>query len=302
VTGASAGFAPDLGTVLAGLDLVSPVMTAAGCGGPELAPFTDLTRLGALVTRTVTLDPQAGSPPPRLVQTPSGLLSAVGGQNPGLQGFLATELPWYAQRGIRTVVSFAAGSLAEYGELARRVGTAPGVSAVEVQLTAIDGYQTGKVVHVVRRDLPRGVPVLAKLAPGRDVEEQARAAVDNGADALVVGAGFAGLALDPATLRPLLGAGPGLLSGPATGPLALRRVYDVHTALPDVPVVGVGGIRSGYDVLAMLAAGATAVQLGSVLFSDPTAPTRVITELVGELERRQLASVSDAVGCAHRQA
>jgi dihydroorotate dehydrogenase (NAD+) catalytic subunit len=291
----------DLGTTLAGLDLVSPVMTAAGCGGPELAPFTDLTELGALVTRTVTLDPQAGSPPPRLAQTPSGLLSAVGGQNPGLQGFLATELPWFAQRRVRTVVSISAGSLAEYGELARRIGTAPGVSAVEVRLTTPDGYQTGKVVHVVRRDLPRGVPVLAKLAPGGDVEELARAAVDNGADALVVGAGFPGLVVDPHTLRPLLGAGLGLLSGPAVHPLALRSVYDVHAALPDVPVVGVGGIRSGFDVLATLAAGATAVQLGSVLFSDPSAPTRVTAELVEELERRDLKSAADAVGLAHEQ-
>jgi dihydroorotate dehydrogenase (NAD+) catalytic subunit len=289
----------DLGTTLAGLHLVSPVLSAAGCGGPELAAFNDLTGLGALVTRTVTLDPRAGAASPRLAETPSGLLSAVGGQNPGLQGFLASELPWYAQRSVRTIVSISADSLAEHGELARRIGAAPGVSAVEVRLDAADGYQTGKVVHVVSRDVPRGVPVLAKLAPRGDVEELARAAVDNGADAVVVGAGYPGLAVDPLTLRPLLGAGTGLLSGPAVNPLALRAVYDVHAALPEVPLVGVGGIRSGFDVLAMLSAGATAVQLGTVLLSDPGAPARVTAELVEELDRRDLKSAADAVGLAH---
>lgn len=290
-----------LGTDLAGLRLSSPVMTAAGCGGRELAAYTDLAALGAFVTRTVTLDPQAGSPPPRLAGTPSGLLSAGGLQNPGLQGFLATELPWLAQRQVRTVVSVSGGSLGEYGELARRLGSAPGVAAVEVHLTAGDPYQTGKVVNVVRRDLPRGLPVLAKLAPGGDVVELARAAVENGADAVVVAQGFPGLVIDPDTLRPVLGAGVGLLSGPAVHALALRCVWDVHAALPDVPVVGVGGIRSGFDALAMLLAGASAVQLGSVLFRDPSAASRIPAELVEELDRRDLGSVADAVGLAHHR-
>ena len=176
----------DLATDLAGLALPSPVMTAAGCGGRELAPFTDLTALGAFVTRTVTLDPRAGSPPPRVVETPSGVLSATGLQNPGLQGFLATELPWFAQQQVRTVVSVSAGvagGVRRAGPPARapprrrRRRGAPGRCS--------DAYQTGKVLHVVRRDLPRGMPVLAKLAPGGDVVDLARAAVDNGADAVV---------------------------------------------------------------------------------------------------------------------
>jgi dihydroorotate dehydrogenase (NAD+) catalytic subunit len=291
----------DLATDLAGMRLTSPVLTAAGCGGPELAPFTDLAALGAVVTRTVTLDAQAGSPPPRVAETPSGLLHATGAQNPGLQGFLATELPWYARQGVRAVVSISAGSLAEYGELARRLATASGVSAVEVHLTVPDAYQTGKVLHVVRRDLPSGTAVLAKPAPGGHVVDQARAAVDNGADAVVLCQGFPALALDPDTLRPVLGAGRGLLSGPAVHALALRCVWDVHAALPDVPLVGVGGISSGFDALAMLAAGATAVQLGSVLLRDPSAATRVRHELHDELERRDLKSAADAVGLAHQQ-
>ena len=291
----------DLATDLAGLAMPSPVMTAAGCGGRELAAYTDLTALGALVTRTVTLDARAGSPPPRVVETPSGVVSAVGLQNPGLQGFLASDLPWLAQRRVRTVVSVSAGSLAEYGELARRLATAPGVDAVEVHLAVSDAHQTGKAVHVVRRDLPHGVPVLAKLAPGGDVAGLARAAVDNGADAVVVAQGFPALVVDPVTLRPTLGAGGGLLTGPAVLPLALRCVWDVHEAMPEVPVVGAGGVRTGFDALAMLLAGATAVQLGSVLLHDPAAAGRVTRELSDELGRRDLKSAADAVGLAHQQ-
>ncbi len=291
----------DLSTDLAGLAMPSPVMTAAGCGGRELAAYTDLTALGALVTRTVTLDARAGSPPPRVVETPSGVVSAVGLQNPGLQGFLTTDLPWFAQRKVRTVVSVSAGSLAEYGELARRLATAPGVDAVEVHLEVSDAHQTGKAVHVVRRDLPHGMPVLAKLAAGGDVASLARAAVDNGADAVVVTQGFPALVIDPVTLRPALGAGPGLLTGPAVHALALRCVWDVHEALPHVPVVGAGGIRTGFDALAMLLAGATAVQLGSVLLRDPSAADRVTRELTDELASRDLKSAADAVGLAHQQ-
>jgi dihydroorotate dehydrogenase (NAD+) catalytic subunit len=291
----------DLATDLAGLAMASPVMTAAGCGGRELAAYTDLTALGALVTRTVTLDARAGSPPPRVVETPGGLVSAVGLQNPGLQGFLSTDLPWLAQRRVRTVVSISAGSLAEYGELARRLATAPGVDAVEVHLEVSDAHQTGKAVHVVRRDLPHGVPVLAKLGAGGDVVGLARAAVDNGADAVVVAQGFPALVIDPRTLRPTLGAGRGLLTGPAVLPLVLRCVWDLHEAHPEVPVVGAGGVRTGFDALAMLLAGATAVQLGSVLLHDPAAAGRVTRELADELARRDLKSAADATGLAHQQ-
>jgi len=291
----------DLTTDLAGLAMASPVMTAAGCGGRELAAYTDLTALGALVTRTVTLDARAGSPPPRVVETPGGVVSAVGLQNPGLQGFLSTDLPWLAQRRVRSVVSISAGSLAEYGELARRLATAPGVDAVEVHLEVSDAHQTGKAVHVVRRDLPHGVPVLAKLGAGGDVVGLARAAVDNGADAVVVAQGFPALVIDPRTLRPSLGAGRGLLTGPAVLPLALRCVWDVHEALPEVPVVGAGGVRTGFDALAMLVSGATAVQLGSVLLHDPAAAGRVTRELADELARRDLKSAADATGLAHQQ-
>jgi dihydroorotate dehydrogenase (NAD+) catalytic subunit len=246
-----------------------------------------------------------------MVETPSGMLSGTGLPNPGLQGFLATELPWLAQRRARAVVSLAATTLGEYAELARRVGNSPGVSAVEVNLScpnaelrdrefAWDAYQAAKVVSVVRRDVPRGIPVLAKLSPdAQSIVDVAAAVVKAGADALVLVNTLRGMVIDTHTLRPALGAGVGGLSGPALRPVALRCVWEVHQAMPEVPLVGVGGVRSGSDALEMLLAGASAVQVGSAILSDPSAPRRVLHELCDELARLAVTTVADVVGRAH---
>ncbi len=305
--------AVDLTTRLPGLRMPTPLMTAAGCAGagPELERFGDLAALGAFVTRTVTLDRRSGWPAPRVVQTPSGVLHAVGEQNPGLQGFLATELPWLAQLRVRTVVSVAGTTLGELAELGRRVGAGPGVAGGEVDLSSsnreagnrpfgTDPYQAGKAIAVVRRDVPRGVPVLAKLVPEGPVVDVARTVVKNGADAVVLAHGFPGMALEPHHGRPALAAGSGRLSGPAVQPLTLRLVWEVRAALPDVPLVGVGGVATGRDALDLMLAGATAVQLGSVLLRDPAAPARVADELRAELTARGVARAEDAVGLAHR--
>ena len=259
----------ELTTTLGELTLPSPLMTAAGCGGagPELARFTDLTALGAFVTRTITRDPRPGAAPPRVVETPGGVLWAGDGQNPGLQAMLTSELPWLAQHGVRVVASIAASTLGEYGELARRLGESAGVVAVEVDLGDTEPYPAGKALSVVRRDLPRGVALLAKTGADGALD-LARAAVEAGADAVVVGHGPAGFASVT-----------GRLGGPAVRAAALHRVRQVHEALPDVPVIGVGGIATAADVLAMLAVGASAVQLGTVLLHDPGAPDRIRTEL-----------------------
>lgn len=301
---------PDLTTSIGEVQLANPVMVAAGCAGTgrELEPFLDLAEVGALVTRSVTLDPRAGEAPPRAVETPAGVLSDTGLQGPGLQGFLATELPWLAQRRVRTVVSIAGQNLGQWAELARRVGLSPGVTAVEVNLAwppdsaaARDSYQAAKILAAVRRDMPRGIPVLAKVAPVmHTVVDVSRAAVEAGADAIVVGHGLPGMALDRATLRPVLRGGNGLLSGPALNAVALRCVWEVHAALPEVDLVGSGGVRTGYDALAMLAAGAGAVQVGSVVLHDPAAPRRIATELAEELDRRGIPAVADVIGRAHR--
>jgi len=271
-------------TDLAGLRLASPVLVASGCGGTgrELAAYGPLADLGGFVTRSITLDPRPGGRLPRIVETPSGLVHAVGLQNPGLEPFLATELPWLAQQGTRVVVSIAGSSLGEYAELARRLGGSPGVSAIEVNLSSPDAPTTGvfdvrepfhaaSVIAAVHRDLPRGVPVLAKLrADVVRVVESARTVLDAGAAAVVVGNAL------PAAMPDGRQAG---LSGPAILPVALRCVADLRAELPDAEVVGVGGITTAEDARSFLAAGATAVQIGTALLHDPTTAARVAAEL-----------------------
>jgi len=302
----------DLTTDLAGLTLASPVLTAAGCGGTgrELEGYLALGTVGAFTTRTITLDSVPGAPVPRLVETPSGMLVETRGQNPGLQGFLASELPWLAQRRVRTVVSIAGSTPGEYAELARRVANSPGVAALEVNLVSAnrdayerrfcdDGYQVAKVLGALRGEVPRGVPVLAKLAPGHGLVELARAAARNGADGVILVHGFPGVSFDPDTWRASLGGVTGTVGGPAVLAQALRCVWDVHREMPDLPLVGVGGVRTGFDVVQMLLAGATAVQVGTSLLSDPGAVRRITDELTDELAGHHIARPADLVGAGH---
>lgn len=272
---------------LAGLTLANPVLVASGCGGTgrELEPFGALEAVGGFVTRSITVTARHGGPSPRIVETPSGLVHAVGLQNPGLDHFLATELPWLAQRGIRTVVSVVGRSLGEYAELARRLGRSPGVAAIEVNLAEPDAAGTGvldvrepfhaaSVVAAVRRDLPRGTPVLAKIRSDVvRVVEVARTVLDAGADAVVVGGALPAAFPDGRS---------GGLSGPAIRPLALRCVAEVCRSVPDAQVVGAGGIVDADDARSFLAAGATAVQVGSALLHDPTTATRLVADLAPE--------------------
>jgi dihydroorotate dehydrogenase (NAD+) catalytic subunit len=305
----------DMSTSLGSVPIPSPVLTASGCSafGRELEPFVDLAAIGAVVTKSVQLRPRSGRPTPRMAETPSGMLNSIGLQGPGIDGFLARDLPWLAQQRARAVVSIAGSTLGEYSELARRVGNSPSVAAVEVNIScpnvenrglvfACDPYQAAKVISVVRRGTPRGIPVLAKLSPDvTSIVDVARSVVDAGADGLVMINTLLGLTVDPDTLRPLLGGVTGGLSGPAIRPVAVRCVWQVHQAMPDVPIVGVGGIRTGYDALEFMVAGASAVQVGTVIFNDPSAPVRILGELRDELEERGFERAADAVGYAHRK-
>lgn len=304
----------DMTTVLADAHLDNPVMTASGCAasGRELQQFFDVAELGAVVTKSVMRDARSGRPTPRMAETPSGMLNSIGLQGPGITSFLARDLPWLLQHDARPIVSIAGSSLGEYAELARRVGNSPGVAAVEVNIScpnvadrgtvfACDPFQAARVLAVVRRDTPRGVPVFAKLSPDvTSIVEVAQAVMDAGADGLVLINTLLGMQIDLSTMRPLLGGVTGGLSGPAIRPVAVRAVWQVATALPGVPLIGVGGIRTGADALEFLLAGASAVQVGTVIFHDPSAPRRVVDELRAELAVRGFAKVSDAVGFAHR--
>jgi dihydroorotate dehydrogenase (NAD+) catalytic subunit len=305
----------DLTTRLRDATLPNPVMTASGCAasGRELAQFFDVAEIGAVVTKSIMLDPRSGRPTPRMAETPSGMLNSIGLQGPGIDGFLARDLPWLAQQKARAVVSIAGSTLGEYSELARRVGNSPSVTAVEVNIScpnvenrglvfACDPYQASKVVSVVRRETPRGIPVLAKLSPDvTSIVDVARSVVEAGADGLVMVNTLLGLAIDPDTMRPVLGGTTGGLSGPAIRPVAVRCVWQVHQEMPDVPIVGVGGVRTGFDALELMLAGASAVQVGTVIFNDPSAPVRILGELRDELTDRGFERAADAVGYAHRK-
>lgn len=305
-----------LTTAMAGLELPNPVLTASGCGGSgkELAQFFDLARLGAFITPSVTAQPRAGRPTARLAETPAGVLSATGLPGPGVESFLQRDLPWLCDQGVRTVVSIAGNSVAEFAEVARRLREEPGsaISAIEVNVACPNSEDRGlmfsghpgpaaSVVRAVRANTKPDVPVFAKLSPDvTDIVTIALACADAGASGLSLIGSIGGMAINTATLRPALSGIAGGLSGPAIRPIAVRCVYQVHAALPGMPIIGSGGIATGLDALEFLLAGASAVALGTTLLHDPSAGPRVLKELEEALAARRIARVADTVGLAHR--
>jgi len=309
----------DMSTDLAGLRLPNPLMTASGCAaaGRELHQFFDVADLGAVVTKSVMRGVRSGRPTPRMAETPSGMLNSIGLQGPGIDGFLEHDLPWLRSVGARAVVSIAGGDVAEFRELAVRLADQPGIAAVEVNIScpnvanrglvfACDPGASSAVISAVRAELPPSIPVLAKLSPDvTDIVEIAASCVAAGADGLTMINTLLGISIDLDRMRPRLAGLTGGLSGPAIRPVAVRCVWQVHAAmragrLPHVPIVGVGGVRSGRDALELVLAGASAVQVGTVTFNDPRAPIRVRDELADELATRGIYRFADAVGHAHR--
>jgi dihydroorotate dehydrogenase (NAD+) catalytic subunit len=261
-------------------------MVAAGCGGTgrELEAYAGPAGLDGLdfVTRSITLDPRSGGPGPRVAEVPGGLVNAVGLPNPGLEHFLATELPWLVRAGARVHVSIAGATMGEYADLARRLSRAPGVAGLEVNVGAPDEvgaglfevrepFHSASVIAAVRREFPADRPVLAKLRPDVSrIVEGARSCHEAGATAVVVGNAVPAAFADGRA---------GGLSGPAIAPIALRCVAEVHRALPDVPTIGCGGVHDLRSANAYLDAGACAVQVGTALLHDPTTVARLRTGL-----------------------
>lgn len=303
----------DLTATLASATLPNPVLTASGCAvaGRELADFVDVSQLGAVVTASVALHPRAGWSGPRAAETPSGLLSAVGLPGPGIDAFLAEDLPWLERVGARAVVSIAGHSAKDYAELAGRLRGAPAVCLLEINLScpnaadggsfATDPTAAGRVVAEVRAAADPATPVFAKLSPDvTDIVPVARACVGSGADGLSMINTVAGMVIDPYAMRPALGEAIGGLSGPAIRPVAVRCVWQVHAAMPDVPILGMGGVCCGLDALQLILAGACAVSVGTAMFRDPGTPLRILDELRDLLIERGFERLSDAVGRAHR--
>lgn len=305
--------AVDLTARLGPLRLANPVLAAAGTAGAgrELAQFFDLTRLGALVTPSVMAAPWAGRPAPRSSGTPSGLLSANGLVGPGVDAFLATDLAWLADQGVRVVVSVAGTHSDEFAEVARKLAGHPAVAAIEAniscpnhssrgQVFAADAIASARVIGAVRRAADPAQPVFAKLtADVTDLGHIARVCADSGADGFSLINTVAGMVIDTDTLAPVLADGVGGLSGPAVRPIAVRCVWQVRRAVPHLPIIGSGGIATGLDALQFVLAGADAVAVGTATFGDPRAPLRVLDELAAALAARGFSSLGQAVGFAH---
>ena len=291
----------------------APVFTASGCAasGKELDQFFDIASIGGIVTKSIMLEPRSGRATPRMAETPSGMLNGIGLQGPGIAEFIENDLRWLYERKVRTVVSIAGNTVEEYGKLARQLREFDWLTAVEVniscpnvesrgQVFACDPGASAAAITEVRRVLNVNTPIIAKLTPDvTDITSIARSVMDAGADGVAMINTLLGMVIDPDRMRPVLSGGTGGLSGPAIRPVAVRAIWQVHAAMPNLPILGMGGIRSGIDALELVLAGASAVSIGTSIFNDPAAPWRIQRELRDELGLRGFASLADAVGYAH---
>lgn len=297
----------DLSVSLGRLHLKNPILVASGTFGyaREMTPFVNLTQLGGIVPKTVTQQSRAGNPTPRIVETAAGMLNAIGLDNDGLDYFLTTHLPWLRSVGTSIFVNIAGESIDQFVEMAARVGQEPDVAAVELNISCpnvshgldmgVDPTAIRTLVERVREACPH--PIIAKLTPNiTDIVLPAQAAYDGGADAVSLVNTFKGMAVNWRKRRPILANDIGGLSGPAIKPLALRMVWDVHRALPKLPIIGIGGISCLDDVMEFLVAGASAVQIGTATFADPSVSGRLVDELKKLLASEGLQNIREVVG------
>jgi len=297
----------DLSVRLGRLSLKNPVMVASGTFGyvREMAGFVDLAKLGGVIPKTVTARPRAGNPTPRTVETPAGLLNAIGLDNDGIDHFREHHLPYLRTVGTAVVVNIAGEDEDQFVSMAEAVGGEPGLAAIELNVSCPNvshgldlGIDAGAVYRLVRRVRAAcPLPVIAKLTPNvTDIVAIARAAAEGGADAVSLVNTFRGMAVNWRRRRPVLANDVGGLSGPAIKPLALRAVWDVARALPELPIIGIGGIANADDAMEFLVAGARAVQVGTANFYDPTAAGRLTDDLARCFDELGAARVADVVG------
>jgi dihydroorotate dehydrogenase (NAD+) catalytic subunit len=304
----------DLSTTLGNAWFPTPIFTASGCAssGKELAQFFPLKDIGAVVTKSVMSKPRHGRPTPRMAETPSGMLNSIGLQGPGIDAFLANDVPWLLEQKSRVIVSIAGETIEEYSTLARKLRSVAGISAVEVNIScpnvenrglvfACDPDASRRVIDGVRKTIGGDLPIIAKLSPDvTDLPAIARGVVDAGADGLALINTVLGMVINLDTMKPHLGGKTGGLSGPAIRPVAVRAIYQVHAALPHIPILGMGGVASGRDALELILAGASGVSVGTASFGDPTALIKIQNELRELLAARGFATMQQAIGYAHR--
>lgn len=298
---------PDLSVALGPLKLKNPVMTASGTFGfgSEWADFYDLSRLGAIMVKAVTVKPRLGNPMPRMVETPAGTLNAIGLQNPGLDAFIAEKMPYLRQFDCPVIVNIAADRMEEYNLLAERLDAVPGVAALEVNISCpnqacggiefgIDPELTRQVIASVRARTR--LPLIAKLSPNvTDITVLARAAEEGGADILSLVNTFVGTAIDIKRRKFKLANRTGGLSGPCIKPLALCMVWRVASAVR-LPVIGMGGICNADDAVEFLLAGASAVAVGTINFVNPNAAMEIIAGIEKYLVTHHAHSVQEIIG------
>jgi dihydroorotate dehydrogenase (NAD+) catalytic subunit len=292
---------------LAGIKMRNPVMTASGTFGygAEFADYMDLESIGALITKGLSLRPKAGNATPRIVETPGGMLNAIGLQNVGIDAFIAQKLPYLSSVATPVIVNLYGNTLEEYGEVASRLDALSGVAGIEVNISCPNVKQGGivfgtdpqaakEVVRLVRRSTSK--PLIVKLSPNvTDVVLMAKACADAGADALSLINTLTGMAIDLERRRPILANVTGGLSGPAIKPVALRMVWQVAKSV-QLPIIGIGGIMNARDALEFILAGASAVQVGTASFLDPSAAQTIAKEMEQYLAENRIGSIASMIG------
>ncbi|MBN2372179.1 dihydroorotate dehydrogenase [bacterium] len=292
---------------IAGLQFKNPVIIASGtCGyGLEYAPYLDLNRPGGIVVKGISMEPQPGNPPPRIIETPSGMLNAIGLQNIGCDKFVTEYLPKLRDYDPHIIVNIHGRNIDEYKETARKLSEHPGISALEINISCpnvrqgglafgTDPLDTDKVVSAVRKET--NLPLITKLSPNvTDICPIARAAEEAGSDAISLINTLLGMKVDITTRHPMLANVTGGLSGPAIRPVALRMVWQTVKTV-NIPVIGIGGIMTCEDALEFLIVGASAVQVGTAMFVDPQTPVNIIDGLDAFLKDNGMENIGQIIG------
>lgn len=301
------GLRPDLTVEIAGLKLKNPVMTASGTFGYglEFTPFFEIERLGAVVVKGLSIRPKEGNPPPRLVETPGGMLNAIGLQNIGIDAFLSDKLPLLKEKGTTVIANFFGNSVDEYARAAEKLGNAHGIDALEVNISCPNVKEGGIVFGTdpkVAYDLLNmirsctSLPLIVKLSPNvTDIKEMARSAEAAGADALSMINTLTAMSIDIRTRKSRLANMTGGLSGPAIRPVAVRMVWEAAKVV-DIPVIGIGGIMNAEDALEFIIAGAAAVQIGTANFVNPSVSVEILEGIERFLVGEGIGRLSDLIG------